>query len=481
MTLPANTMRDAEGVPLRSRRGRGILGATALASGMAFVDATVVNVAAPALGRALGASVSGLQWVVDAYLLTLSAFLLLGGSLGDVFGRKRVFLAGVSAFAATSALCALAPTLATLVAARALQGAAAALLVPGSLAILRSSVRAEDQDAAVGAWAGLSGVTTAAGPLLGGWLVEALSWRAIFFLNLPLAAAAVWAGSRCVPAHRAPSRGTLDWTGAALAAVSLGGVVYALIEGPEHAWPGRARGYGALGIVALLAFVAWERRARSPMLPLALFRRRQFTAANLTTLAVYFALSAALFLVMLGLQQGLGYGPLRASLVLLPLSLVMLVVSPLAGRVAHRVGYRAPMTLGPICAGAGLAIVAQAGLAGPVAPLLAGVVVFALGVGSTVAPLTSAVMTGVEERDAGIASGVNNAVARIAGLLGVALVPSVGGVSVAASGDAFLRSVRAALLATAVACAAGGLVSWIGLPRRTRVQGARRRRTAHSI
>ncbi len=467
-------MDEDAGVPLRSRRGRGILAATVLASGMAFVDATVVNVALPTLSRALGASVSGLQWIVDAYLLTLAAFLLLGGSLGDVLGRRRVFLAGAAAFAATSVLCALAPSLVALVVARALQGAAAALLVPGSLAILKSSVRAEDQDAAVGAWAGLSGVTTAAGPLVGGWLVEALSWRSIFLVNLPLAAAAVWVGSRCFPARPGEARGGLDWAGAGLAATFLGGVAYALIEGPAHGWAWHARALGALGIVALAAFVAWERRARDPMLPLPLFRRRQFAAANLTTLTVYFALSAAMFLVMLGLQHGLGYGPLRASLALVPVSLVMLVASPLAGRAAHRIGYRAPMTAGPICAGVGLAIVARAGLAaGALAPLLLGIIVFALGLGSTVAPLTSAVMTGVGDRDAGIASGVNNAVARVAGLLGVAVVPSLGGVSVAASGDPFLRSVRAALLGTALICAAGGLVSWLGLPRR-RAPAARR-------
>jgi EmrB/QacA subfamily drug resistance transporter len=454
-------------IALRSARGRGILAATVLASGMAFLDATVVNVALPTVGRELGASVAGLQWIVDAYALTLSAFVLLGGTLGDVLGRRRVFIAGTLSFAATSAMCAVAPTLPALCAARALQGVAAALLVPGSLAILKSSLRPDDQDRAVGAWAGLSGVTTAAGPLLGGWLVEALSWRAIFVLNLPLAVLAAWVARRCLPAERGSEREALDWRGAALAALALGGIVYALIEGPARGWPRGALVCSALGAGALAAFVGWEWRAPHPMLPLALFRRRQFTAANLTTFALYFALSAALFLVVLGLQHGLGYGPLGSSLVLLPLAAIMLVLSPAAGRLAHAVGYRLPMTVGPLGAGAGLVLVGAVGIpARSLAPLVVGIAVFALGLGLTVAPLTAAVMTGVEERDAGIASGVNNAVARVAGLLGVAILPGLGGVSVAESGESFLRSIRAALLATAAVAVAGGLVAWVGLARR---------------
>ncbi|MFL5301689.1 MAG: DHA2 family efflux MFS transporter permease subunit, partial [Anaeromyxobacteraceae bacterium] len=462
----------ADGLALRSPRGRGVLVATVLASGMAFLDGTVVNVALPTLGRELGASMSGLQWVVDAYLLTLSALLLLGGSLGDVLGRKRMFLAGTVAFAATSALCGLAPSLPFLAVTRALQGAAAALLVPGSLAILKSSIRREDQDAAVGAWAGLSGVTTAAGPLLGGWLVEALSWRAIFFLNLPLALAAASAGNRCVRTEQRAARTALDWTGGALAAICLAGLVFALIEGPAHGWPLGASLSGALGLAALAAFVAWERRAPEPMLPLSLFRRRQFAAVNLTTLTLYFGLSGALFLVVLGLQHGLGYGPLGSSLALLPISAIMLVLSPLAGRLARAIGYRAPMTVGPVCAGAGLALIAWIGLSGRgLASLAPGVMLFSLGLGLTVAPLTSAAMTGVEDRDAGIATAVNNAVARVAGLLGVAVLPGLGGVSVAMSGEPFLRSVRAALFAAAAVCVAGGLVALVGVPSRRALAG----------
>jgi MFS family permease len=308
---------------------------------------------------------------------------------------------------------------------------------------------------------------TAVGPLAGGWLVETLSWRSIFFLNLPLALVAVVIGNRCLQRAGARARASLDWVGAALCAVSLGGFVYALIEGPPQGWPRPAWLSGVLGAVALATFVVWERHAARPMLPLALFRRRQFSAANLTTLMMYFGLSGAMFLVVLGLQQGLGYGPLGSSLILLPLSAIMLVLSPLAGKLAHRSGYRVPMTIGPLCSGAGLAIAAQAGLFARNLPwLLAGMCVFAVGLSLTVAPLTSAVMSAADESDAGIASAVNNAVARVAGLLGIAILPAVGNVSTATSGAPFLGAIRGSLLATSAVCAAGGIVSWFGLPSR---------------
>lgn len=462
-------MASSSEVSLRSPTGRAILTATVLASGMAFLDSTVVNVALPTLGRDLGASMAGLQWVVDAYLLSLSALVLLGGSLGDVYGRKRSFLAGVVAFALTSALCGFASSIGMLCLSRALQGAAAAVLVPNSLALLKESLRADDQDPAVGAWAGFSGITSAAGPLLGGWLIEALSWRAIFFLNLPLAAAALAIGRRWLPERREPRGAALDWTGAALAAVSLGAMVYALIDGPAHGWGWRSLVCGALALAALAAFLVREHRAKAPMLPLALFRGRQFTAANLATLALYFALSGAIFLIVLALQHGLGYGPFGSSLVLLPVAAILLVLSPLAGRLARRIGYRFPMTVGPICSGAGILVIARAGLsANGFAPLLIGISIFGVGLGLSVAPLTAAVLQGVEDEEAGVAAAVNNAVARVAGLLGVAILPGVGGVSIAAAGEPFLESVRGSLLAAAAACAAGGVVAWLGVPRRAR-------------
>lgn len=444
---------------LSSPRGRGVLLATVLASGMAFLDGTVVNVALPTIGRELGASTSGLQWTVDAYLVTLTALLLLGGSLGDALGRRQIFLAGTLAFAATSALCGLAPTISTLCAARALQGVAAALVVPGSLAILKSSFRREDQDAAIGAWTGLSGVTTAAGPLVGGWLVQAVSWRAIFFVNLPLALATLWSAYRCVPGT-SPERRRLDWGGAALAAVALSALAYALIEGPAHR-PAAVAGSAGLAAVAAGGFAVLERRSAAPMLPPGLFRSRQFTGANLTTLAVYFALSAALFLLVLGLQQGLGYTPLGSSLVLLPVTLIMLALSPVAGRLAHAVGYRAPMTVGPALAALGLAAVALGVRPGrSPAPIVAGMSLFAVGLALTVTPLTAAAMDSVSEAEAGVASGVNNAVARLAGLLGVAVLPGLVGVAAHASGEALLRAVRTGLLASAALCLAGGVAAW---------------------
>lgn len=458
-------------IPLRSGRGRGVLAAAVLASGMAFLDGTAVNVALPALARELGAGLTGLQWVVDAYLLTLSAFLLLGGALGDALGRRRVFSAGVALFAVTSALCGLAPSLPVLWASRALQGAAAALLVPGSLAIVRGTFAPGEQGEAVGAWAGLSGVTTAAGPLLGGWLVQAASWRLVFLINVPVAAAALYLTRRCVPEARREPGARLDWPGALLAAAGLAGVAFALIEGPATRWAAPSWSSGAAGAVALALFVARERRARAPMLPLDLFRSRQLTGASLTTLAVYFALSAAMFLVVLRLQARQGWSPVASGLALTPITALLLTLSPVAGRLAGRFGYRLPMTAGPLVAAAGLALL---GRVERPAALLAGVAVLGLGLAATVAPLTTAAITGAREGRAGVASGLNNAVARVAGLLGVALLPGLAGLDPgAARSPAFAAGYRLALTLAALACAAGGLIAWGSMP-----AGGRPRRAA---
>jgi len=457
----------SEGIALQTAQGRRVLLATVLGSGMAFLDTTVVNVALPVLGRELGASVAGLQWTIDAYLLTLTAFLLLGGSLGDALGRRRMFVVGTAAFAATSALCGLAPSLGFLCAARALQGVAAALLVPGSLAILRTSLQPADQDAAIGAWAGLAGVMAAVGPIAGGWLIQVWSWRAIFFLNLPLAAVVIWTTLRAVPAHPQSTSRRLDGPGAALVALGLAGVVFALIEGPARGNSLLVLGAGCVGVLALAGFLVRERRATAPMLPLHLFRSRQFTTANLTTLTVYFALSAAMFLIVLALQRGLGYSPLASGLALLPITILMLVLSPIVGRVTHRIGYRVPMSIGPACAGLGLAVIALFGITPRgSAALLAGVAIFGVGLSLTVTPLTAAVMSGVPSDQAGTASGVNNAVARLASLLGVAVLPGLSGVgTAAASGPGMLPPIRIALGAAAAICAAGGLIAALGLRR----------------
>jgi MFS family permease len=311
----------------------------------------------------------------------------------------------------------------------------------------------------------------AAGPIAGGWLIQAWSWRAIFLLNLPLAAVVIWTTLRAVPAHPQSTAHRLDGPGAALAAVGLAGLVFALIEGPARGGSLLVWGAGCVGVLALAGFLVRERRAAAPMLPLHLFRSRQFTTANLTTLTVYFALSAAMFLIVLALQRGLGYSPLASGMVLLPVTILMLVLSPIVGRVAHRIGYRVPMSIGPACAGLGLAIIALFGITprGPAA-LLAGVGIFGVGLSLTVTPLTAAVMNGVPSDQAGTASGVNNAVARLASLLGVAVLPGLSGLDTAAdSGPGMLPAIRIALGASAALCAAGGLIAAFGLRRQPAV------------
>jgi EmrB/QacA subfamily drug resistance transporter len=449
---------------LASFQGRGVVLAAVLGSGMAFLDTTAVNVALPTLERELGAGMAGLQWTLDAYLLTLSAFLLLGGSLGDLFGQRRIFVVGVAWFALASAACGMVSTTLGLTLARAVQGVGAAILVPGSLAVLRTSISEEDQGAAIGAWAGLSGVTTAAGPLLGGWLVEHTSWRAIFFLNLPLAAAAIWAALRFLPSS--PGRGgvRLDVPGAAAAAVGIGGVTYALIEGPARGWPLPAVAAAAVGVGALLVFVPLERRP-APMLPLSLFRSRTFSAANLLTLTVYAGLGSAMFLLTLTLQQALGYSPLGAGAALLPVTLLLLVLSPSAGRLSQRFGARLPLSVGPAVVALGLLLFLRVRVNGDyLRDVLPGVLVFAVGLAITVAPLTGAVLSAVDASYAGVASGVNNAVARLASLLGVAAVPWAAGLT-GLGGPLEPASLlsgfhRAMGLCAALALAGGAVAAW---------------------
>jgi EmrB/QacA subfamily drug resistance transporter len=471
---PGATPAAATGVPdqgpqewvrYASPAGRWVLLATVLGSGIAFLDATVVNVALPTIGQELGAGISTLQWVVNAYTLTLAGLLLLGGSLGDHYGRRRVFVIGVAWFAVASLLCGLAPNAATLVAARALQGVGAALLTPGSLAILEATFHPDDRGAAIGAWSGLSGVTTAIGPFLGGWLVEAVSWRLIFFINLPLAAAVVWVTQRHVPESRDRNATPgLDYLGAALAAVGLAGVIYALTDGPAQGWTSPAiLAAGLGGIAALVAFVVVERRSPNPMLPLDLFRSRQFTGANLVTFVVYGALGGALFLLPIQLQRVLGYSPLASGVALIPITVLMLLLSARAGRLAQRIGPRLPMTVGPIVAGVGLALLVRVEPgASYVAGVLPGVLVFSLGLSLTVAPLTSTVLAAASADHAGMASAVNNSVARAAGLFAVAVLPVAAGISGAGAlePDQFDRGFRVAMLLAGALCAAGGLLAF---------------------
>lgn len=445
-----------------SDSGRWIVAASVLGSGIAFLDGTVVNVALPAIDAELDAGISGLQWIVDAYLLTLSAFLLLGGSLGDLFGRRRIFMIGLGGFAGASLLCGIAPTTELLVAARALQGIAAALLVPGSLAIISTSYHPDDAGKAIGAWSGLSGVTTAIGPFVGGWLVDAVSWRWIFVINLPLALIAIWVARRHVP-EAAAGGGRVDYVGATTAAVALGGLTYGLIEGPGRGWTDAGVVAAvAAGMTALAAFVRAEFRHPQPMLPFSIFRSRQFSGANAATLLVYFALGGSVFFLVIELQRELGYSALEAGAALVPVTILLLLLSPRAGALASRVGPRIPMTAGPLVAAAGLALMTTIGPGTSYAAgVLPSVVVFGLGLSLTVAPLTTAVLAAVPPEHAGIGSGVNNAVARVAGLLAVALLPLIAGIGGADEiGGAFTAGFRKATWASAVVCAAGGTIAW---------------------
>jgi EmrB/QacA subfamily drug resistance transporter len=427
---------------------------------MAFLDGTVVNVALPAIRSDLGMDTTGLQWTVDAYLVTLSALVLLGGSLGDLAGRRRMFVAGLVGFVGASLLCGLAPNTGALIAARALQGAAAAFLVPGSLALISASFHPADRARAVGAWSGLAGLASAAGPFVGGWLVDAVSWRLVFLLNLPLAAAAVWITLRHVPESRAPGAGRPDLAGAAAVTVGIAGVTYALIEGPAQGGvvPVLA---GVAGALALAVFVAVERREAAPMLPLTLFRSRQFTGANLTTFTVYFGLGGAIFLLILHLQLSLGYPALQAGASLLPFTVVMLTLSARVGYLARRTGPRLPMTAGPLVTAIGLLLMARVGPgSGYLEAVLPAVVTFGLGMTITVAPLTSAVLAAVDEGHVGVASGVNNAVARLAGLVAVAVLPALTGID--PDNPATLAAgFPAAMRICAAACAAGGLAAFL--------------------
>ncbi|MBV9665942.1 MAG: MFS transporter [Actinobacteria bacterium] len=442
--------------------GRWVVVATVLGSGVAFLDGSVVNVALPAIGRDLHASISALQWILDSYLLTLSALLLLGGSLGDIYGRKRVYIIGLVAFTVASLLCGVAPNAGALVAARALQGVGGALLVPGSLAILSAAFRPDDRPVAISAWAGLAGVASAVGPFVGGWLVQAVSWRLVFFINLPVAAVAVLVTARHVPETRdEESDHRPDIPGAVSAALGLGGLTYVLIE---------ARHLSAVGIIglslvaaaAIVAFAVVELRSAHPMLPFSLFKSRQFTGANLTTLAVYAGLGGAFFLLVLMLQDVLGYKPVPAGAALLPVTFLVMILSARSGALSRRIGPRLPMTVGPIVMAAGFVLVGRLHPGDSYwAGVLPGVVLLGLGLTLVVGPLTAAVLATVEERHLGAASAANNMVARVAGLLAVALLPGVAGMG-GAAGDrtALLHGFGRAMDVTAALCVAGGLVAF---------------------
>jgi len=409
-----------------------VLAVTVLGSGMGFLDATVVNVALPAIAEDLDAGTAGLQWTVNGYLLTLAALILLGGSLADRLGRRRMFTFGLLWFTAASGLCALAPSIELLVVARVAQGAGGALLTPGSLAIIESSFRREDRARAIGAWSALTGIAAALGPLVGGYLIGALSWRWIFLINLPLGLLAAVLAARHVPESRdEDATGPLDLAGSVLAALGLGGVTFALIGASEGSYaPAAVLVAGLGGAVAIAVFVAVERRVADPMLPLEIFASRQFTAANLVTFAVYAALGSVFFFLVVYLQTSLGYSPLAAGAASLPVTALMLLFSSRAGALAQRAGPRLPLTAGPLILAAGMLLMLRIDPGdGYVATVLPAVVVFGLGLAGTVAPVTATALAAADEHHSGLASGVNNAVSRVAQLLAVAVLPLVAGLS----------------------------------------------------
>ncbi len=423
--------------------GRWVLLATVLGSSMALLDSTVVNVALPTIGRNLNASLAELQWVVTGYTLSLAGLVLLGGSLGDRAGRRRIFLIGVVWFALASALCGAAPSIGVLIGARVLQGVGGALLTPGSLAIIQASFAPDQRARAVGAWSGLGGVAAAIGPVVGGWLVQAAGWRWVFLLNLPLAAAVIAVTMRHVPETRDPSsHGGFDIAGAGLAALALAGITYALIGATGSAGTIAVVVAIVIGVAAAIAFVEVERRRTRrpdptpPMLPLDIFSSRQFSVINVITFLVYGAFGGLLFLLVLQLQVVSGFSPVEAGAALLPVTLLMLGLSARAGSLAQRVGPRWLMTGGITGLAVGMALLSRIGVhASYVADVLPGVIVYGLGLCLTVAPLTATVLASADVRHAGVASGVNNAVARAAGLVSVAALPVAVGLTSAAYHD----------------------------------------------
>ncbi len=440
-----------------------MLVACILGSVIVFVDSTVVNVALPAIQRDLGGGLALQQWVVDAYLLTLGSLLLVGGSLGDLFGARRLFMLGIVAFGATSVLCAAAPDGTTLILARGLQGITGALLTPAGLAVIAMTFTGEERGAAIGSWTAWTGVAFVIGPLVGGWLVTNASWRWVFLINVPFAAATVALVAYAVP-KREPTgvRPKVDFVGAVLCALGLGGPVFALIEEPRRGWGDPLVLVALLvGVALFLTFIWWESRADHPMLPLRLFARRNFSFANIETLTVYAGLSTLTFFLVLFVQQLAGYTALKSGLALIPITVVMFVLSPRVGRLSMRIGPRIFMGAGPL-----IAAVALVGLI-RLKPgfsywweLLPPLLLFSVGLSMIVAPLTATVLADASESDSGIASGVNNAIARVAGLLGIAVV----GAAVAGGDNKLdLTGFRLSMAITAALVAAGGVIGFAGI------------------
>jgi EmrB/QacA subfamily drug resistance transporter len=454
-----------------SPTGRWVLLATVLGSALTQIDATVVNIALPHIGRDFNAGAAALQWTVNGYTLSLASLILLGGALGDRYGRRRVFVTGVVWFAGASLLCGLAPNVHVLILARVFQGIGGALLTPGSLAIIEASFQPGDRGRAIGAWSGFGGIAGALGPFLGGWLVQIASWRLVFLINAPLAVLVVAVARRHVPETRNPAvvKG-LDLPGVFLAAAALAGLTYGFTAWPRFG-PGSATVIAALGtgVAALVLFVYAERRSRHPMLPLDVFRSRAFTAANLVTFAVYAALGGVFFLVVLNLQVVAGYSPLAAGTAMLPITVLMLLLSARSGALAQRIGPRLPMTVGPLICAVALLLFSRIGAqASYLTTVLPAVIVLGFGTALNVAPLTATALGSLDESRAGIASGVNNAVARAAGLLAVATLPLAAGLgSGSLTNPAALAPVyRTSMYICAGLLVCGSIVAALGVPSR---------------
>jgi EmrB/QacA subfamily drug resistance transporter len=457
-----------------TRQQRLVLLTAILGSAVVSIDSSVVNVALPAIARGLGGGLSAQQWVSNAYLLTLSSLILIGGSLGDIYGERRVFAIGIGAFGVVSVACALAPTIGVLIAARALQGAAGALVTPSSLAIIVAAFGPKERGAAIGSWTAWGGIAGIIGPLAGGSIVDQLSWRWIFALNIPLAAVTLLLIRVAVPPSTRVAGRRVDVIGAALGALGLAGVVFALIEEPRHGWSSPEILIALVGgVISFAVFLVYERRAPVPMLKLELFARRNFAVGNLETFSMYAGLSILFFFLTIYLQQVAGYSALQSGLTTLPVTLVMFALSRRFGALADRLGPRLFMGVGPLIAAAGILLVARIGRdVSYLTDLLPALLLFALGLSLTVSPLTATVLADADESDAGIASAINNAVARVAGLVGVSVVGVVvAGTLVGGTFAANAASVRAfhqAIVACAALVAAGGIMGAIGIvnPRR---------------